>query len=149
MTERAVEAHIRVRGFAESDRTRLRAIFLRSRETAFHWLGDRRYALGDFDASTAGEDIWVAEADGEVVGFASVWAAASFVHNLFIDPTHAGRGAGTALHGALVRAYAPPLRLKCLKANASALRFYRGLGWRVEGDGQGPDGEYFDLVLAS
>ena len=134
-----------VRDFGEADRARLRWIFMVSRRAAFHWLEDRRYLLTDFDASTEGEDVWVAEIDGEVVGFASIWAQDSFVHNLFVDPAFAGRGAGTALLATLERRYAPPLMLKCLKENRPALRFYRRLGWSVDGDGVGPDGDYYDL----
>lgn len=138
-------ADVLVRAFREADRTALRAVFLLSRRQAFHFLVDKHYALTDFDHATAGEDVWVAEIGDEVVGFASVWAEDSFVHNLFVHPDHAGRGAGTALLGRLARHYAPPLTLKCLKENTPALRFYRRLGWYVESDGIGSDGEYFDL----
>ena len=143
----AARAGPTVRRFRETDRARLRSIFVRSRETAFHWLADKQYDLADFDASTEGEDVWVAEIGHEVVGFASVWAADSFVHNLFVDPAFVRRGAGRALNSMLARVYAPPLRLKCLKANAPALRFYRDLGWHVDGEDTGPDGDYFDLGL--
>jgi GNAT superfamily N-acetyltransferase len=142
-----VFADVHVRRFREPDREPLRAIFLRSREAAFFWLVDRRYTPMDFDVSTEGEDVWVAEIDGEAVGFASVAAAESFVHNLFVDPAFAGRGAGAALHAVLARTYAAPLTLKCLKENERALRFYRRLGWRVEGDGTGADGDYFNLAF--
>jgi len=138
---------VRVRRIRETDRARLRSIFVGSRETAFHWLIDKRYDLADFDRSTVGEDVWVAEVGRVVVGFASVWAAESFVHNLFVDPAFLRQGAGSALSARLARVYAPPLRLKCLKANMPALRFYHRLGWRVEGEGVGPDGDYFDLGL--
>jgi ribosomal protein S18 acetylase RimI-like enzyme len=136
---------VSVRAFREEDRARLRWIFLLSRQSAFHFLVDKHYVLTDFDHATAGEDVWVAEITDEVVGFASVWAEDSFVHNLFVHPDHAGRGAGTALLARLSRHYAPPLTLKCLKENTPALRFYRRLGWYVESDGIGSDGEYFDL----
>jgi GNAT superfamily N-acetyltransferase len=137
-----------VRPFAAGDRDRLRWIFLVSRKFAFHWLADKHYALSDFDAATVGEDIWVAEADGEISGFASVWAADSFIHNLFVDPALAGRGVGRALLATLAGCYPLPLTLRCLVRNEPALAFYRRLGWRTDGRGTGSDGDYFDLSFA-
>jgi GNAT superfamily N-acetyltransferase len=145
--ERSRRRAVRVRPVREADRDRLREIFLVSRRHAFHWLTGKRYALGDFDTATRGEAIFVAEHPSTVIGFASVWEPGSFVHNLFVDPEWLGCGAGRALLDACARAFPPPLSLKCLKRNEAALAFYRRLGWTIEDDGEGADGEYYELFL--
>jgi GNAT superfamily N-acetyltransferase len=75
---------------------------------------------------------WVAELDGEIVGFsyadrtdASIWA-------LFVDPAHEGRGAGKQLlrlaAGWLFEIGHDEVRLGT-QANTRADRFYAAQGW--------------------
>lgn len=79
---------------------------------------------------------WVAELDGSVCGFAvarhddwSVWA-------LFVDPPFEARGAGRALHAAMLAWFA---ERGCRSAwlttepGTRAERFYRAAGWQFTG----------------
>ena len=72
-----------VRDFVEADREALRALFVAARDAAFSWAAAGAHRLEDFDASTAGERILVAELASHPIGFASVWQEDSFLHNLF------------------------------------------------------------------
>ncbi len=74
---------------------------------------------------------WVAEVDGEIVGFAigylsgEVWA-------LFVHPDHEGQGHGSALHAVLVdwlRDNAPGRAWLRTGTGTRAERFYREHGW--------------------
>lgn len=131
-----------VRAFVEADRTALRKLFVESRDAAFSWVAPGTHKLEDFDASTAGENILVAEHASGPVGFASVWQADSFLHNLFIHPQHQGRGVGTMLLIGCDKYFSSVPTLKCLKANVRAMRFYQSQGWVVRSEADGPEGPY-------
>ena len=55
---------MRIRKYQEADRPFLRTLYLASRKAAFPWRDTEDYRLEDFDRSTLGEDIWVAEENG-------------------------------------------------------------------------------------
>lgn len=131
-----------IRPFREDDRPSLRAIYLASRVETFRWLDTSGFRPEDFDASVEGERIWVAETDGEVVGFASVWTADDFLHNLFVHPAHVGTGAGRALLLHCLADAAGPMTLKCLVRNERALAFYRAHGWTEVERGSTEHGEH-------
>lgn len=91
---------------------------------------------------------WVIEQGGEVVAFASGYAAGS-VWALFVHPDHERRGHGKALHAAMV-AWLWSLGHSRLwlttEAGSRAERFYLAQGWQPVGTT--PDGE-LRLELAS
>lgn len=95
-----------------------------------------------------GEDIFVAELDGEVVGFVSVWAADNFIHHLYVLPSAQGKGVGSGLLEICTREYGHPLSLKCEVKNVQAQRFYRNKGWFSREDGEGDDGAWERLYSA-
>ncbi len=71
-------------------------------------------------------DLWVAEVDGTVVGYALL--TATWLDDLYVDPDHQGRGIGGALLG-LVKAVRPGgLGLWVFACNVAARRFYRRHG---------------------
>lgn len=79
---------------------------------------------------------WLAEIDGEVVGFAIGRADDGNVWALFVDPAHEGRGIGGALHDVLVAwMFAQGLaRLWLTTGEATrAVAFYRRRGWTDAG----------------
>lgn len=131
-----------IRAFEERDRKLLRALFLESREAAFPWVPPGKHDLADFDRQTAGEKILVAELDGVVCGFASVWEADSFLHHLFIHPSAWRRGVGRALLAGCWPFFHCDPKLKCLRANVNATRFYLAQGWSVLREEEGPEGPY-------
>ena len=131
-----------VRPFDSSDRPVLREIFVRSRKKAFSWQPAHAFQLGDFDEQTAGEALLVAEDDGMVIGFLSLWEPDDFIHHLFVDPEWIRRGIGTALLRALPGWLTTRYRLKCLTRNALALAFYSGHGFVEIGSGTGEERDY-------
>ncbi len=134
--------NIIVREFAQADREPLRRLFVASRDAAFPWAAAGSHRLEDFDASTAGERILVAECEGIPIGFASVWEEDSFLHHLFVHPGYQGMGAGKMLLAGCDRVFSGVPTLKCLTANERARRFYQSQGWRVRSEAEGPDGPY-------
>lgn len=79
---------------------------------------------------------WLAEVDGQVVGFAIGNAETGNIWALFVDPGHEGRGHGRALHDAMVEwLFSRGLRHLWLGTDPDtrAERFYRAAGWRFTG----------------
>ncbi len=101
------------------------------------------WRLEDFDAATADEQLWVAECDGQPVGFAAVWTADNFLHHLFVDPDWQGKHIGSALLAQVERTFTASGTLKCLMENKNALRFYQRHGWTIEAQGASPKGRYW------
>ncbi len=83
--------NLHVRPGEPADSPALRQIFLRARSLSWTWLPAAAWRLEDFDAATADEQLWVAECDGQPVGFAAVWTADNFLHHLFVDPDWQGK----------------------------------------------------------
>ena len=71
--------NLHVRPGEPADSPALRQIFLRARSLSWTWLPAAAWRLEDFDAATADEQLWVAECDGQPVGFAAVWTADNFL----------------------------------------------------------------------
>ena len=71
---------------------------------------------------------WVAEADGEVVGFASLDEAEGVLDHLYLDPGSQRRGIGSALLTTVRTAYDGPLELWVFADNTSARAFYAAHG---------------------
>tara|TARA_R110002049_G_scaffold161450_13_gene327030 strand:+ start:2510 stop:2914 length:405 start_codon:yes stop_codon:yes gene_type:complete len=120
----------------------LQRIYLQTRAEKFHWLDQADLRTSDFERDTEGERIWVAETARQIVGFASVWEQENFVHHLFVLPSHAGKKIGSALLATCLQNMGRPAQLKCMTANADALRFYQTLGWQTIDRGVTVHGEY-------
>jgi GNAT superfamily N-acetyltransferase len=131
-----------VREFAESDRESLRELFVATRSAAFSWAPSSEHKADDFDIATEGERILVAVDADSVIGFASIWEADSFLHNLFVHPQFQRRGVGKALLAYCERYFACVPTLKCVKANEHARQFYQAQGWAVRSEAEGPEGPY-------
>ncbi len=110
------------------------------------WLPADARLQTDFASVSQEELVHVSFApDGLLKGFLSVYEADSFVHHLYVAPEFARQGVGTALLAFLHTRLPFPWRLKCVRANASALAFYSSLGWREVGSGDGEQGAYVVL----
>ena len=107
------------------------------------WLPAEARGWRDLVEVSRGEALFVCcDPVGAIVGFVSVDQAESFVHHLYVVPHSQRQGVGTALLDSLHSWLPMPWRLKCVTANARAMRFYEARGWTVEGHGTGPDGPY-------
>lgn len=134
--------NLSVREFAESDRDALRDLFVLAHRHAPIGALPGAIAPGDFDRSIEGERVIVAVHADVPIGFASIWEADSFLHNLFVHPRFQGRGVGKALLAGCAKYFTGVPSLKCLKANEGARRFYESQGWAVRSEAEGPDGTY-------
>lgn len=79
---------------------------------------------------------WVAEANGQVLGFAIGTAEKSHVWDLFVDPSHEGKGVARGLQTKMLAWFA---EIGCFTINLStdpgtrAERFYLKSGWSPMG----------------
>ncbi|AEX51023.1 GNAT family N-acetyltransferase [Rahnella aquatilis] len=131
-----------VRPYEEADRPFLRTLYLASRKHTWTWLEDD-FQLEDFDRAVIGETILVAERDGHLLGFASIFTQEDFLHNLFVDPQYQGTGAGSALLHAAEQTFTRQGSLKCLVKSEKSVAFYLSKGWNIISRGDSPKGEYY------
>jgi GNAT superfamily N-acetyltransferase len=110
-------------------------IYLAAARIAFPWRPPVEIQIDDFQASLREEELWVAEAGGEVAGFVSIYLPGGFIHSLYVDPTRHGRGIGGALLALALRRCGGHAELKCQEGNRAACRFYAEQGWRPVGWG--------------
>jgi|SRR5450755_2900317 GNAT superfamily N-acetyltransferase len=110
------------------------------------WLSPANRLKCNFADVSVGEIVLVCCAsDDEVLGFASIYEADSFVHHLYVAEHFQRRGVGTALLKSLEAWLRLPWRLKCVLGNENALAFYSSLGWVEESRAQGTEGP--DAIL--
>lgn len=133
---------LNIRPYEEADRPFLRTLFLASRKHTWTWLEDD-FQLEDFDRAVIGEKILVAERDGHLLGFVSIFTQEDFLHNLFVDPKYQGTGAGSALLQAAEETFTRRGSLKCLVKSKKSVAFYLSKGWNIISTGEGPKGEYY------
>jgi GNAT superfamily N-acetyltransferase len=138
-----LKTNITIRPFNETDRERLREIYLLSRIQAFYWCDTEQFHIDDFDIHTQEEEVWVAIFGEEISGFIAIWTHDSFIHHLYVDAAYRAKGIGKALLATAIANYPTPLSLKCLVKNESAVQFYRALNWDVIGEGSDTLGDYF------
>ena len=139
-----------VRSFKNDDRETLANIYLECRLDSFHWVPKKEFKLDDFDKDTDGEKILVRTVDSIPVGFISIWMQDHFIHHLFIDPNHQGKGHGQALLSEGLKIIGRPARLKCVIQNLRACEFYEKHGWKIEGTTpDGPMGPYRTYALTN
>lgn len=140
-----------LRAATSSDAAALTDVFLRARAAAMPWLPRTRS-----DASTrwwmtnavlAELEVWVAERDGAVVGFAALRPGR--LDHLHVDPAVQGTGVGRALLGRAVERGGPGLLVRVLQRNERAIAFFTGRGfvWEAESDGGDSEEREPDVVL--
>ncbi|THD56586.1 N-acetyltransferase [Enterobacteriaceae bacterium ML5] len=134
---------LHIRTYEEADRPFLRTLYLAARKDTWTWLTEVDYKLEDFDRAVIGETILVAERDGHLLGFASIFTQENFLHNLFIDPQFQGTGAGSALLRAAEKTFTRTGSLKCLVKSQKSVAFYLSKGWDIVATGDSPKGEYY------
>jgi GNAT superfamily N-acetyltransferase len=75
------------------------------------------------------EEVWVAEAGGEVVGFVTL--AGQLLDHMYVHPREQGRGVGTALLGRAKSRRPTRLELWVFQRNEGARRFYERHDFRL------------------
>jgi len=118
-----------VRPATPDDADAMRRVYLAAgREAWAHFLPAEQ--VGASGTAFSGDRGFVAEEDGEVVGFA--WLRESELDTLYTDPRVWGRGAGRALMDAAL-AGLPEATLWTAEQNTRARRVYERYGWRPDG----------------
>jgi ribosomal protein S18 acetylase RimI-like enzyme len=81
------------------------------------------------DVVLAEQEVWVAETDGRVVGYAAI--SDGVLEHLYVHPDFQGRGAGTALLERAKRERPAGFRFWVFQKNERARRFYERHGCHV------------------
>ncbi|MEU7029679.1 GNAT family N-acetyltransferase [Streptomyces sp. NPDC046275] len=152
------DSRLRFRLAAEPDL----ATLVRLRDDAARWMLARgvtgQWRPGELDeehfrrVAAGGGEVWIAEADGEVVGGWELWwqdeaawgvqpPVAGYVHRLMVDRATAAPGTGRLLLAAAERRVAEAgralVRLDCLAGNEALNAYYRDAGYRAVGHKEG------------
>ena len=134
-------APIRIRPCRPEDAPGVADAFLSARAACLPWL-PKVHADSDVRAWIAQvlvhqPEVWVAELNGRVVGFAAL--RDDHLDHLYVHPDYHNRGAGTALLHEAMRHRPNGLRLWVFQHNAQARRFYERHGFALlhETDGAG------------
>ncbi|MBV8978511.1 MAG: GNAT family N-acetyltransferase [Alphaproteobacteria bacterium] len=75
----------------------------------------------------ARKEVWLAEHEAQIVGLAC-WHE-GWLEQLYVDPAHQGRGAGTLLLKHVMDRHPGALQLWTFQTNAGARRFYERYGF--------------------
>ena len=124
-------AGLSIRPYRRGDLQACSGIYVEGRRFAFTWRPPSSFQTDDFERDSQGEAVYVAELDGRVAGFLSLWLPERFIHLLFVDPSLHRRGVGKALLSHALEILGPRVWLKCQQGNLNALDFYRSQGWSV------------------
>lgn len=134
---------MRIRHAVADDADQVCDVFLRSRRSAMPWLAathtDTETRIWLENEVLARQQLWVAEDDGAVLGFAAL--SDGWLHHLYLDPDHLGRGIGRQLLDVVKAASPGGVRLHVFRRNTRALRFYRQAGFMHVRDSDGSDNE--------
>lgn len=141
--EKRFHVQVIIRDYCGADKEYLAMLFYQIRKEEFSWTNLKKLSINDFEHSTEGERIFVAEADGKIAGFISVWELDKFIHNLFVAKEFRRIGVGQALIEKVLLEFGTPLTLKCVAQNGSAAKFYLANGWKIEEEGTSNEGPYY------
>lgn len=119
-----------IREAKNEDTDALEEIFQITRQKTFKLMASQNFNIGDYKKSTEGEKVLVAEENGNVTGFISLWLPDNFIHNLFVRPDCQGRGIGGQLLKKAEECLSPPMTLKVKIDNIKASFFYEKHGWK-------------------
>jgi GNAT superfamily N-acetyltransferase len=102
-------------------------LYVRVLRETFTWQPPDRHRHEDFFRAAGEEEVYVAVADGAILGIAAFYRPQNFLHSLYVDIR--GRGVGTALLDYVSSQADGPLSLKVQEPNARARAFYAREGF--------------------
>jgi ribosomal protein S18 acetylase RimI-like enzyme len=138
---------IRIRLATGQDWESVCAIYNEVRRKQFPWIHPDSIGPDDLARDSEGEEIHIAVKGDKVLGFLSVWIPESFIHHLYVATEFQGQECGSKLLYFAAKTYPNPLRLKCVKQNQMALKFYLKNRWRVIEEGISEGKGYFLMEL--
>lgn len=98
------------------------------------WIGQRQAV--DYVKAIQSACFFVAEEDGQIIGFSLMQPAQGVINAVYVHPEHVGRGVGTLLLAALEReARAAGLSRVTLNATLNSVLFYKARGYESCGSG--------------
>ncbi len=118
-----------IRKATAKDTPALEVLFQVTRQSTFTLRPSDEFQIGDYQKSTAEDDVWVAEKSGEIVGCVSTYRFDNFIHNLFVHPKYQGQGTGSKLLKIAEQNLARPMTLKIAMDNLKVCGFYEKYGW--------------------
>jgi len=111
----------------------------------FTWLPPDRHHPEEFLRAAQEEEVFVAVADGEILGIAALFRPQGFLHSLYVDAR--GVGVGAALLDHVAATLDGPLSLKVQEPNARARAFYARQGFVCVEHGRDPGSDVAWLRL--
>ena len=118
-----------IRKVNQEDIPQLEILFLLTRIKTFPERPEHEFQIGDYQKSTADDEVWVMEEANKIIGFVSTYSADNFIHNLFIHPIHQKCGNGTQLLKVAEKNLGRPMTLKIAMDNLKESGFYEKHGW--------------------
>ena len=106
----------------------LEEIFLITRRATFKNRSNE-FHIGDYIQSTADDQVFVAEINGIISGFVSIYSQDNFIHNLFVAPQYQRQGFGSKLLLFAESYLSYPITLKVDIDNLKACQFYEKYGY--------------------
>ena len=119
---------VKIREEHPSDIPILEEIFLITRRSTFKNRSNE-FHIGDYIQSTADDQVFVAEMDGIISGFVSIYSQDNFIHNLFVADQYQGCGIGSKLLIFAESQLSKPMTLKVAMDNLKVCAFYEKHGW--------------------
>lgn len=118
-----------IRKAKPEDTPQLETLFQLSRQKTFTSRPEDEFQIGDYAKSVEEDEVWVAEENGDVVGFVCTYPADNFVHNLFVHPDDQGKGIGSRLLQTAEANLLIPMTLKITMDNIKACVFCEKHDW--------------------
>ncbi len=120
---------MKIRRAELGDIPQLEEIFYFTRKKTFLSRHEGSFRIDDYQISTLEDEVWVAEINGTIAGFISIYLLDNFIHNLFIHPKFQGQGIGKQLLQIAERRLSHPITLKIAMDNLRACGFYEKHGY--------------------
>jgi GNAT superfamily N-acetyltransferase len=114
------------------------ALYERVLNETFTWMPPRYHRAPELLRHALVEEVYGAFRGEALAGIAALYRPDNFLHSLYVDAAHRGRGLGKALLEHVARAADGPLSLKVSVPNLRARAFYLREGFKVQEEGRDP-----------